>query len=217
MPRAERLEPPHSLPASADASTTCPDETFALLYDELKRCAASHLRKKSREQTLETTALVHEVYCRLYEQRTNAWQNAEHFMALASTAMRRVLIDHARARLAGKRGLGWERAPFDVEALVSDEQSEELVALDEVLNELSAIDERQARLVELRFFGGYSIDESARVLGVSVATTKREWAMARAWLHRQMQLKLGRDESSDDDGRGLLATSESGIRPAVRP
>jgi len=167
------------------------DETFTLLYDELRRCAARHLRQKSRNQTLQTTALVHEVYCRLYEQRNGLWQNTEHFMAVASTAMRRVLIDHARAKLAGKRGNGWERAPFDVEALVSDEQSEELVALDEALDQLSSFDSRQSRLIELRFFGGYSIEEAARVIGVSVATAKREWAMARAWLHRQIQLKLG--------------------------
>jgi RNA polymerase sigma factor (TIGR02999 family) len=167
------------------------DETFAMLYEELKRCAARHLRRKSKEQTLQTTALVHEVYCRLYGQRTDVWQSPEHFMALASTAMRRVLIDHARAKLAGKRGEGWERAPFDVDALISDEQSEELVVLDQALEQLSSLDARQGRLVELRFFGGYSIEEAARVLGISVATAKREWAMARAWLHRQIQLKLG--------------------------
>jgi RNA polymerase sigma factor (TIGR02999 family) len=166
------------------------DETFALLYDELKRCAARHLRRKSKTQTLQTTALVHEVYCRLYGQRTDVWQSQEHFMALASTAMRRVLIDHARAKLAGKRGEGWERAPFDVDALISDEQGEELLVLDEALEQLSRFDERQGQLIELRFFGGYSIEEAARVLGISVATAKREWAMARAWLHRQIQLKL---------------------------
>jgi RNA polymerase sigma factor (TIGR02999 family) len=216
MTRVPSIEPPDGSSATDSESVTSRDEAFALLYAELKRCAARHLRRKSREQTLETTALVHEVYCRLYEQRTDVWQSAEHFMALASTAMRRVLIDHARARLAGKRGEGWERAPFDVEALISDQQSEELVALDEALVELSALDERQALLVELRFFGGYSIDESARVLGVSAATAKREWTMARAWLHQQIQLKLGRDEQSGNDGRGILATSESGVRPAER-
>lgn len=216
MATVEAPEPHHAQPGREDSSLRSRDEAFALLYEELKQCAARHRRRKPRDQTLETTALVHEVYCRLYDQRANTWRNAEHFMALASTAMRRVLIDHARARLAGKRGEGWERAPFDIEALVSDEQGEELVALDEVLDELAALDERQGRLVELRYFGGYSIEESARVLGISVATTKREWAMARAWLHQQMQAKLGRNESTGDHGRRALATFESGLRPAVR-
>lgn len=216
MAPVEAPEPQCAQPDRETCALGSRDEAFALLYDELKQCAARHRRRKPRDQTLETTALVHEVYCRLYDQRTTNWRNIEHFMALASTAMRRVLIDHARARLAGKRGEGWERAPFDIEALVSDEQGEELVLLDEVLDELAALDDRQARLVELRYFGGYSIEESARVLGVSVATTKREWAMARAWLHQQIQLKLGRSESSGRYGRRALAAFESGVRPAVR-
>ena len=189
MTRIEDSKPAHLplVPELADAR----DEAFSMLYEELKRCAARHLRRKSKDQTLRTTALVHEVYCRLYGQRTNVWQSPEHFMSLASTVMRRVLIDHARSKLAGKRGSGWERAPFDVDALISDEQGEELLALDEAVDQLAAFDERQGRLIELRFFGGYSIEEAARVLDISVATAKREWAMARAWLHEQLQLKFG--------------------------
>jgi len=163
------------------------DEAFTALYAELKRCAARHLRRERPGQTLRTTALVHEVYCRLYELGVEQWRTQASFMAMASTTMRRVLIDHARARLAGKRGEGWERAGFDVESLVSDEQSEELIALDEALEHLHGFDPRQGTLVELRFFGGYSIEEASAVLNISIATAKREWAMARAWLHQQVK------------------------------
>jgi RNA polymerase sigma factor (TIGR02999 family) len=174
-------------PDDSAAAKSIPDEQFTLLYAELKRCAARHLRRERRAHTLRTTALVHEVYCRLFEQRRENWQNEAQFMALASTAMRRVLIDHARARLSGKRGNGWERVSIDVEQLISDSQGEELLALDSALARLDGFDTRQAKLVELRFFGGYTLEESARVLQISLATAKREWAMARAWLHREVR------------------------------
>jgi RNA polymerase sigma factor (TIGR02999 family) len=190
MPEVEESAPVKPIRNTEASHEQARDDAFALLYAELKRCAARHLRRERREQTLRTTALVHEVYCRLFEQRENQWQSQAHFMALASTAMRRVLIDHARARRAGKRGEGWEHAVVDVDALISDEQSEELLVLDEALEQLRLLDPRQSALVELRFFGGYSIEEASRALDISVATAKREWVMARAWLHRQLQLRM---------------------------
>lgn len=159
---------------------------FDALYVELKRCAARQLRRERAGHMLQTTALVHEVYDKLLDQRVD-WKNRAHFMAFAATSMRRVLVDYARAREADKRGGAWERLSIDVAELVPDESARDVLELHEAIDELAAFDPEQARLVELRFFGGYSIDETATVLGTSPTTVKREWDLARAWLHRRLR------------------------------
>ncbi|HEY8923074.1 MAG TPA: sigma-70 family RNA polymerase sigma factor [Polyangia bacterium] len=159
---------------------------FDALYDELKRCAARQLRRERAGHMLQTTALVHEVYDKLLDQRTD-WKNRSHFMAFAATSMRRVLVDYARARAADKRGGEWERLSIDVAELVPDESARDVLDLHDAIDELAAFDPEQARLVELRFFGGYSIEETAAVLGTSPTTVKREWDVARAWLHRRLR------------------------------
>jgi RNA polymerase sigma-70 factor (ECF subfamily) len=159
---------------------------FDALYDELKRCAARQLRRERAGHMLQTTALVHEVYDKLLDQRAD-WKNRSHFMAFAATSMRRVLVDYARARAADKRGGEWERLSIDVAELVPDDSARDVLDLHDAIDELAAFDPEQARLVELRFFGGYSIEETAAVLGTSPTTVKREWEVARAWLHRRLR------------------------------
>ena len=162
------------------------DRLFAAVYAELKRCAARHLRRERHGHTLQTTALVHEAYGRLVDQQTD-WKGRAHFMALAATSMRRVLVDYARAQSTDKRGGEWQRVSLDVAVLVPDDSTQEVLELHEALEALAAFDPGQAQLVELRFFGGYSIEETAEALGTSPASVKREWDLARAWLHRRLK------------------------------
>jgi RNA polymerase sigma factor (TIGR02999 family) len=169
-----------------DASAA--DELMPAVYDELRRQAERAMRREGDEHTLQPTALVHESYLRLIDQRRVAWRNRAHFFAIASTVMRRILVDHARARLTAKRGGGI--APITL-AGVQDgggdgAEEVDLLALHEALERLAALDPEQARLVELRYFGGLTIEETAGALGVSAATVKREWALARAWLRREL-------------------------------
>jgi RNA polymerase sigma factor (TIGR02999 family) len=164
------------------------EKLFEAVYDELKRCAARQLRRERRGHTLQTTALVHEAYDRMVGQQTD-WKGRAHFMALAATSMRRVLVDYARAEGADKRGGEWQRVSIDVALLVPDDSAQEVLELHEAIEALAAFDEGQAKLVELRFFGGYSIEETAEVLGSSPATVKREWDLARAWLHRRLKTR----------------------------
>ena len=165
---------------------TAREQLFEAVYGELKRCAARQLRRERAGHTLQTTALVHEVYDRLVDQETD-WKGRAHFMALAATSMRRVLVDHARAQGADKRGGDWQRVSIDVAELVPDDRTQEVLDLHEAIEALAAFDADQAMLVELRFFGGYSIEETAQALGSSPATVKREWDLARAWLHRRLR------------------------------
>ena len=167
-----------------DASASA--RLFDALYEELKRCAARQLRRERAGHMLQTTALVHEVYDKLLDQRVD-WKNRAHFMAFAATSMRRVLVDYARARAADKRGGEWERLSIDVAELVPDESARDVLDLHDAIDELAVFDPGQAKLVELRFFGGYSIEETAAVLGTSPTTVKREWDVARAWLHRRLR------------------------------
>lgn len=161
------------------------EQLFTAVYDELKRCASRHLHRERAGHTLQTTALVHEAYDRLVDQQID-WQNRSQFMALAAMSMRRVLVDHARARGADKRGGEWERISFDVSALMPEGGAREVLAVHEALEALAELDPGQAKVVELRFFGGYSIEETAAVLGISGASVKREWDFARAWLYRRL-------------------------------
>jgi RNA polymerase sigma factor (TIGR02999 family) len=163
----------------------------ALVYAELREVAARHLRAERPDHTLTPTALVHEAYLRLAGQQETAWQSRAHFFAMAARAMRRILVDHARARRAAKRS-GGERVPLDdasdVIAGADDAQARaiDLVALDDALARLTALDPRQARVVELRYFAGLEIEEVAELLGVSGMTVKRDWRLARAWLFREL-------------------------------
>lgn len=162
------------------------DNLFASVYGELKRCAARQMRRERQGHTLQTTALVHEAYGRLIEQQTD-WKSRAHFMALAATSMRRVLVDYARAQGTDKRGGDWQKLSIDVAVLVPDDSTQEVLELNAAIEALATFDPEQAKLVELRFFGGYSIEETADVLNVSPATVKREWDLARAWLYRRLK------------------------------
>lgn len=157
-----------------------------LVYQELKRLARRHMRRERPDHTLQTTALVHEAYLRLVRQQEVNWQGRSHFLGVASQLMRRILIDHARGQLREKRGGAKVVVPLDGVAF-SLERSEELLKLDEALNRLSKLDARQSRIVELRFFGGLSVEETSEVLGLSPKTVKRDWAVAKAWLHAELR------------------------------
>jgi RNA polymerase sigma factor (TIGR02999 family) len=165
------------------------DALLPLIYEELRRRADAYLRRERRGHTLQPTALVHETYLRLVGQDV-AWKNRAHFFALASEMMRRILVDHARARKAGKRAGGWTRVELDEAVEISDERDVDLVLLDEALVELSALDARHGQIVELRFFGGLTLEEIAEVLDVSVRTVKRDWTLARTWLYRRLRERI---------------------------
>ncbi|HEY8563468.1 MAG TPA: sigma-70 family RNA polymerase sigma factor [Pyrinomonadaceae bacterium] len=163
------------------------DELMPLVYDELRRQAARFVRKERAGHTLQTTALIHEAYLKLIDQRNVEWQNRAHFFAIAATAMRRILVDYARERNREKRGGALENLPLDEALQISaNEKSVDLVALDEALTRLAELDQRQARIVELRYFSGLDNDETAAVLGVSNATVRRDWSFAKAWLRQEM-------------------------------
>lgn len=156
-----------------------------LVYDELRRLAQYHLKRERADHTLQSTALVNEAYMRLAGQDLRI-QNRAHFFAIASQLMRQVLVDYARRHRAGKRGAGVCMLTLDEQVALPQMRNVDVVALDEALNELARLDQQQSRIVELRFFGGLSIDETSAVLGVSPATVKRDWATARVWLHREI-------------------------------
>ena len=163
------------------------DRLIPLVYDELKVIASRRLAREWRDEALQTTALVNEAYLRLIGQRSVDWQNRAHFFAIAAQLMRRIVVDDARRRLSQKRGSG--SVPLALDNLAAPEASVdrvEVLALDGALRELERLDPDQGRLVELRFFGGLTVDEAAEVLGVSPATVKREWAVAKGWLHRAL-------------------------------
>ena len=158
-----------------------------VVYNELRRQARRHLRGERPDHTLESAALVNEAYLRLVRKGVPQWQNRAHFFGVATQLMRHILVDHARNRLAAKRGAGVPRLSLDPELAPAEKPGIDLVTLDDALSKLSALDSQQGRLIELRFFGGLSIEEAAVVLGVSPATVKREWVTARAWLRRELK------------------------------
>lgn len=162
-------------------------QVVPLIYEELRRLAARYMAGEKAGHTLQTTALVHEAYLRLVDRRQTTWQNRIHFFGAAAGVMRRILVDHARARLAEKRGGGAAHLSLEEALVFSDDQSEELVRLDEALERLRQLDPRQSRVVELRFFAGLSVEETSSILGVSPKTVKRDWSVARAWLHRELR------------------------------
>jgi RNA polymerase sigma factor (TIGR02999 family) len=160
------------------------DRLAPLVNRELRRLARAYLRREGPGHTLQTSALVNEAYLRLIDQRQARWQNRAHFFGLAAQLMRRILIDHARRQQYAKRGGGALRVSLDESAAVTEARAVELLAVDEALERLAALDARKGRIVELRFFGGLNLEETAEVMGISSPTVQREWRAAKAWLHR---------------------------------
>jgi RNA polymerase sigma factor (TIGR02999 family) len=162
------------------------DELLPLVYDELRHLANAYLKRERDGHTLQSTALVHEAFLRLVNQHDVQWQGRAHFFGIAAQMIRRILVDHARAQRAAKRGAGAVRLELDEALAVAQQRDLDLIALDDALERLAAMDERQSRIVELRFFAGLSVEDTAEVLGISTATVKREWSSARAWLFREV-------------------------------
>jgi RNA polymerase sigma-70 factor (ECF subfamily) len=178
------------------------ERILALVYKDLRRLAKYYLAAERRDHTLQATALVHEAYLRMNRQTGFQWQNRSHFIAVAARAMRRVLVDHARRVKAVKR----EGMKISLEsALVSsEEQSAEMLALDEALNRLALLDSRQAQIVEMKFFGGLSVEEIAQILNVSVRTVKRDWNLARAWLYGELTQSANEHERPLGEAEGSI-------------
>ena len=162
------------------------DKLMPLVYDELRRLAHRYLSRERPDHTLQTTALVNEAYLRLVDRKNVHWQNRAHFFAISAQLMRCILVDHARSHAYAKRGGGARKIPLDEAMVFSQERAAEVVAIDDALKGLAALDPQQSRIVELRFFGGLTIEETAEVLHLSPATIKREWATARAWLYHEL-------------------------------
>lgn len=162
------------------------DELLPLIYDELKRIAANYLRRERSDHTLQPTALVNEAYMKMIDITQMSWQNKAHFVGVAANQMRRILVDHARQHNALKRGGQFHVVTLNEEIDKANEESTDLIALDDALTELAKMDAVKAKIVELRYFGGLTMEETAEVLGVSVITVKRHWKMAKAWLYGQL-------------------------------
>lgn len=203
-----RPEPPHEGPAPTERLTA--ESLFLLVYDQLRLIAESHLRRERHDHTLQPTALVHEAYLKLAHQDRAQWRDADHFLAVAAEAVRRVLIDYARARCSQKRGGGRTKVELRDDGVWTDTTWLDLLALDEAIERLERLHPRQAQLVRLRLFGGMTLDQSFKVLGVSRATAANDWATARAWL--SMELNAGGDApvARSDAGGGKAAGSGGG-------
>jgi RNA polymerase sigma factor (TIGR02999 family) len=163
------------------------DRLMPLVYDELRRLARHYMKRERPGHTLQTSALINEAYLRLVEQQNVSWKSRAHFFGISARLMRQILVDHARAHNNAKRGGDQQKVPLDEVASLNQGRSYEIVALDDALQTLASIDPQQGRIVELRFFGGLTIEETAEILGISHATVEREWSMARAWLRREMK------------------------------
>lgn len=162
------------------------DQLLPQIHGELRKLAASYLRRERPDHTLQPTALVNEAFLKLVDQRAARWQNRAHFFGIAAQAMRRILVDHARAVSASKRGGEWRKVPLEDASLMGPVRDIDLLALDEALTRLAALDSQQSRVVELRFFGGLTLEETAEVMRLSPATIGREWRMAKAWLSAEL-------------------------------
>lgn len=176
----------HLLIAWSEGRNEVLDQLMPLVYDELRRLASSYLSRERRGHQLQPTALVHEAYLRLIDQRKVRWQNRAHFYGVAAQLMRRILVDQARSARADKRGAGREQVPLVDDDLPAPPPDVDVLALDEALARLAAFDPQQSRIVELKYFGGLTIEETADVLKVSSATVAREWTIARAWLRAEL-------------------------------
>lgn len=175
------------------------DELMPLVYKELRRIADSFFRRERADHTLQPTALINEAYLRLIDEKNITWQSRAHFIGVAAQLMRFILIDHARARGSAKRGGSSQKVSLDEAVVFFAQKDLDLISLDEALKKLEAIDPQQSRVVELRFFGGLSIEETAVAMDISPATVKREWAMAKAWLHKKLSEQT--EQARDSDGR----------------
>lgn len=184
------------LRAAASGERRDLDALMGAIYNDLRRLAVSHMRSERDDHTLQPTAVVHEAYLKLVDQRTTDWKDRAHFFAVASRIIRRLLVDHAREREAAKRGGGARRIGLDDADLTAAMPDAQLVALDEALTELAALNDRQAQIVELRFFGGLTIDEIAEALGIGKRSVDRDWQIARAWLY----CRLTADGAEPNDG-----------------
>jgi RNA polymerase sigma factor (TIGR02999 family) len=187
QPPSESIDP---RPSQPEATTEAQDKLVPVVYDELRRVAHRQLASERTGHTLSTTALVHETYLRLLDQKTVQWSDRAHFFAIATRAMRRILVDYARRHRALRRGSGQRSVPLDdsaVGSIAATERAEELIALDEALDRLAALDERLCKVIECRFFGGLTEEETAAVLGVTTRTVARDWVKARGWLYQQLR------------------------------
>ena len=172
--------------AWADGDQAALEELTPLVYEELHRLAHNYMGRERPDHTLQTTALVNEAFMRLVDWKNVRWQNRAHFFGVSAQLMRRILVDFARSRGFQKRGGGAQPLELNEAAVIGENKDSDLVALDEALEELAKLDARQARIVELRFFGGLTIEEAAEVLKVSTGTVRRDWRLARAWLYREL-------------------------------
>ena len=170
----------------ADGDQTALDKLMPLVYDELRRLAHHYMMREHPGHTLQTTALVDEAYLRLVDQTRTHWKSRAQFFGIAAQLMRRILVDHARSHLYAKRGGGARKVALDEVAVLLPERGAELIALDDALERLSSFDSRKSRIVELRYFGGLSVEETAEILEVSTITVKRDWLVAKAWLRREI-------------------------------
>ena len=173
-----------------------------LVYDELRRLASVYMRRERPGHILQSAALVHEAYIKLSDQKKVSWRNRAHFFAVAAQLMRRILVDHARARLARKRGSRPDLIPVDEAFAFTPERSNDLLALDEALNRLGEKDPRTLQVVELRFFGGLTVEQTAETMGISARTVKREWNFSRAWLRAELEAKAKLSDETDVPGGG---------------
>ena len=191
-PRAAGSPPSDETKTSA-ADPRAVSQLMPVVYDELRRLARHYLARERPGQTLQATALVNEAYLRLKKDKSKPWQNRTHFLAIAANSMRQILVERARARRAAKRGGSQVRITLSEAVAAGGETSVDLLALDEALLRLAALDPEQGRIVELRFFGGLNIEETAEAMNISPATVKRGWSMAKAWLKREMQRNTDRE------------------------
>lgn len=188
------------LQSIADGDESAVHKLMPLVYDDFRAMAERYLRQESTGHTLQPTALVNEAFLKLVDQKRVDWKGRTHFFAVGAQAMRRILIDHARTRKRQKRGGDRQRVQLDEELTISPNRDEDLLALEEVLEKLETVDPRQARIVELRFFGGLTVAEVAEVLGVSKRTVESEWTMVRAWLRRELSQADGGEATRPAEG-----------------
>lgn len=173
----------------SEGDENAPEKLLVFVYDELRKLAHSYLKNERSDHTLQATALVHEAYIRLIDWKNVSWQNRAHFFAVAANVMRNILVDHARAKRSQKRDGLLHKIELDDAVNLSNDKDLDLLALEDALKDLEKLDERQAKIVELRFFGGLSIEETAYVMNISPTTVKREWTMAKAWFQRELTRK----------------------------
>jgi RNA polymerase sigma factor (TIGR02999 family) len=201
---SQSLDVTHLLKQVANGNGEAVGKLIPLVYDELHRVAENRLRLERPDHTLQPTALVHEAYMKLVLQRDANWQSRAHFFAVASNLMRRILIDYARGRVRAKRGGKRAKLPLEKIFVISRGRCDELLDLDECLEKLDKLDKRQSRVVELRFFGGLTVEEAAKVLGVSSKTVKREWVIAKAWLYGELKERHGHDAGKLGKNKGAV-------------